>query len=402
MKFLHTADWHLGKILHRHELTPEIILFFDWLVKTIISEKVDVLLISGDIFDLANPANKDLKLYYHFLYRLAGLKIKTIITGGNHDSVSLLNAPAELLDTMNIHVIGGVPEDFEKQLIPITNDKGDIEAIVLAVPFLREKDLKVSFSADQEKTKSDTTAAAIKSHYDRLVDLSVEKYGMGIPLIAMGHLFMQGAITSDSEREIHVGTLQGIDGSMVHSAIDYMALGHIHKPQRISKQDHIRYSGSPIFLDFSEAGYEKVVISVDLHEGNTTIHPIKIPVFRQLLRLSGRCSEIKDTLQNYKNPYDLSTYVEIDVMEHVYNVSINYEVEAFKDQQNSDYKIIKSKITLPGISVIDQEYAEDWTASFTPADMIKRRLDSEIFEDDYRQELVNVYNEILDIESTQT
>lgn len=396
MKFLHTADWHLGKVLHRHEINPEIGLFFDWLEKIIIDEKVDVLLISGDIFDLANPSNKDLKLYYHFLYRLSALKIKTIITGGNHDSVSLLNAPAQLLDTMNIHVIGGVPEDFENQIIPITNKNGDIAAIVLAVPFLRERDLKVSISADQEKTKTDTTATAIKSHYDRLVDLSLEKYGTGIPLIAMGHLFMQGAITSESEREIHVGNLQGIDGEMVHSQIDYMALGHIHKPQRISKQDHIRYSGSPVYLDFSEAGYEKVVISVDFNDGKCAIHPIKIPVFRQLLRLRGSWSEIKDALHKYRNPYDLITYVEIDVFEDVYNISINYEVETFKEHQNTDYKIIKSKITLPGNVLKDQEYNDRWAASFTPNDMINRRLDIETLDDVYRQEIVSVYSEILE------
>lgn len=396
MKFLHTADWHLGKVLHRHEINPEIGLFFDWLEKIIIDEKVDVLLISGDIFDLANPSNKDLKLYYHFLYRLSALKIKTIITGGNHDSVSLLNAPAQLLDTMNIHVIGGVPEDFENQIIPITNKNGDLAAIVLAVPFLRERDLKVSISADQEKTKTDTTATAIKSHYDRLVDLSLEKYGTGIPLIAMGHLFMQGAITSESEREIHVGNLQGIDGEMVHSQIDYMALGHIHKPQRISKQDHIRYSGSPVYLDFSEAGYEKVVISVDFNDGKCAIHPIKIPVFRQLLRLRGSWSEIKDALRNYRNPYDLITYAEIDVIEDVYNISINYEVETFKEHQNTDYKIIKSKITLPGNVLKDQEYNDRWAASFTPNDMINRRLDIETLDDVYRQEIVSVYSEILE------
>lgn len=396
MKFLHTADWHLGKVLHRHELAAEIGLFFDWLETTLANEKVDVLLISGDIFDLANPSNKDLKQYYHFLNRLSTLKIKTIITGGNHDSVSLLNAPAELLDTMNIQVLGGVPDDFEKQIIPITDESGETKAIVLAVPFLRDKDLRVSVSVDQEKYKAETMPLAIKNHYDRLVELCLNKYGSEIPLIAMGHLFMQGSLTSDSEREIHVGTLQGIDGSMVHTAIDYMALGHIHKPQRISKQDHIRYSGSPIFLDFSEAGYEKIVISVEFQDGNTTIQPIKIPVFRQLLRLKGSWTEIKDALYNYKNPYDLITFVEIDIIEDAYNISINYEVEAFKEEQNSDYKIIKSKITLPGIVDTIQEYPEAWTASYTPTEMIKRRLDAETMDDMFKQELVAVYGEILD------
>ncbi len=396
MKIIHTADWHIGKILHRHDLTEEISMFFNWLETVIVNEKADVLLISGDVFDLANPANKDLKLYYHFLHRLAGLKIKIIITGGNHDSVSLLNAPAELLDTMNIHVIGGVPEDFEKQIIPITDERGTVVAVVLAVPFLRDRDLRVSISADQDKLKTNTLPVAIKSHYDRLVNLSHHQYGKNIPIVAMGHLFMQGAITSDSERDIHVGSLQGIEVSMVHPDICYMALGHIHKPQRISKQDHIRYSGSPIYLDFSEAGYEKMIISVDLCNGAIQIQPIKIPVFRQLLRLSGNWATIKDALQNYQNPYDLATFVEIDVLEESYNISVNYEVEAFKDIPNSQYKIIKSKIMLPTSAGIEQVDSATWEATLTPLEMINKRLESEVMDESYKGVLISVYGEIIE------
>jgi exonuclease SbcD len=396
MKIIHTADWHIGKILHRHDLTEEISMFFNWLETVIVNEKADVLLISGDVFDLANPANKDLKLYYHFLHRLAGLKIKIIITGGNHDSVSLLNAPAELLDTMNIHVIGGVPEVFEKQIIPITDETGAVVAVVLAVPFLRDRDLRVSISADQDKLKTNTLPVAIKSHYDRLVDLAHQQYGENIPIVAMGHLFMQGAITSDSERDIHVGSLQGIEVSMVHPDICYMALGHIHKPQRISKQDHIRYSGSPIYLDFSESGYEKMIISVDLCDGAIQIQPIKIPVFRQLLRLSGDWATIKDTLQNYQNPYDLATFVEIDVLEESYNISVNYEVEAFKEIPNSQYKIIKSKIMLPTSAGLEQVDTATWGATLTPLEMINKRLESEVMDESYKGALISVYGEIIE------
>jgi DNA repair protein SbcD/Mre11 len=396
MKILHTADWHIGKILHRHELNAEISLFFDWLEQTIISEKVDVLLISGDIFDLANPANKDLKQYYHFLHRLASLKIKTIITGGNHDSVSLLNAPSELLGVMNIHVVGGVPEDFEKQIIPISSSSGVIEAVVLAVPFLRDRDLRVSLSADLDTDRRDTIATAVKNHYDRLVQLALEKYGTEIPLIAMGHLFMQGSVTSDSEREIHVGTLQGIDDSIIHTRIDYMALGHIHKPQRISKQDHIRYSGSPVYLDFSEAGYEKIVVIVDFTKGQRFIQAIHIPLYRQLLRLKGSWSKIKESLHNYKNPYPLTTFVEIDVIEIEYNITVNYEVEAFKEETHSEYKIIKSKISVPGFSESNDVILDTLANTYTPLDMINKRIDVETVEQDVKLKLLSVYNEILE------
>ena len=112
MKILHTADWHIGKILHRQSLYDDISYFFDWLVQRITDEKIDLLLVSGDIFDLANPSNMDTKLYYQTLYRLSKTNVKVIITGGNHDSISLLDAPSSLLDVLDITVVGGAKDDI--------------------------------------------------------------------------------------------------------------------------------------------------------------------------------------------------------------------------------------------------------------------------------------------------
>jgi exonuclease SbcD len=144
-------------------------LFFGWLEAYILEEKIDVLLVAGDIFDMANPSNKDTKLYYTFLQRLSRTAVRTIITGGNHDSVSLLNAAADLLTELNITVVGGVPDDFLAQLVPIYDKNKKLECVVLAVPFLRDRDLRLSVSADQANEKQEIIPIAIKQHYDRLV-----------------------------------------------------------------------------------------------------------------------------------------------------------------------------------------------------------------------------------------
>ena len=142
MKVLHTADWHIGKILHKHALKNEIQAFFNWLLDVISQEHVNLLLVSGDIFDLANPSSKDREIYYRFLSRLAATETQIIITGGNHDSINLLDAPKEILQHLSINVIGGAKENIEEELIEIHDAQGKLAAVVAAVPFLRDKDLR--------------------------------------------------------------------------------------------------------------------------------------------------------------------------------------------------------------------------------------------------------------------
>lgn len=397
IKILHTADWHLGKMLYKYALNEDIILFFDWLEAYIITEKIDVLLVSGDIFDLANPASRDIKLYYNFLHRLSLTGVKTIITGGNHDSVSLLNAPATLLTSLNISVIGGVPEDFYNQLIPIENKKKETVAVVLAVPFLRDHELRASVAADQIEDKMDVIPLAIRRHYDLLVVEARRQYGQ-VPLIAMGHLFMRGALTSDSEREIHVGNLMGIDSQCIPEQISYTALGHIHKPQKVEKNEFIRYSGSPIYLDFSESMYEKMVVRVELSENRVEAHPVPIPKFRELLRLKGKLDEITTQLNQYKNPYPLKTLVEAEVIDKAFDATIIHEAQSLESIQSETYQVIKTRI-----SFLDQRQGndsrtemDDHIENLDPWQIFDIRLETEQMEAQSREALKIAYLHILE------
>jgi len=176
LKVLHTADWHIGKVLHKYPLRDELKLFFVWLTQLIEKESVDLILVSGDIFDLANPAVKDRELYYQFLSRLIKLDIKVVITGGNHDAVGLLNAPQRILDELNITVIGGATGNIEDELIEIKNKHGQTELVIAAVPFLRDKDLRTKENDEKYKNRTQAIREGIKDHYSKLAEICENKF----------------------------------------------------------------------------------------------------------------------------------------------------------------------------------------------------------------------------------
>jgi exonuclease SbcD len=398
MKIIHTADWHIGKVLHKEPLNDDIRMFFDWLEAYIYAEVPDVLLISGDIYDFANPSNKDQEMYYSMLSRLAKTGITTIITGGNHDSISLLNAPKPLLKNFKIHVLGGIDENHEKHIIPIKNKEGNLACVILAVPFLRERDLKTADTADKMTNDIDSVSLAVKSYYDRWVEMAQEKYGNDVPIIAMGHLFMRGSLTSDGEREIHVGNLQGIESKYIHSDIAYLALGHIHKPQRIGGNDRMRYSGSPIYLDFSEIKYQKQIVIVEIDDEQIKVVPESVPKFRQLLRLNGSMEEVKDSLTQFENKYPLQALVELDIVESGYSQAIINQLEDLVNTPHPDYKVIKYKISssIKEISGIPDFIQSGHFEQISPLQMLEKRLENEEIDDNVRDGLFRQYQEIIE------
>lgn len=400
MKILHTADWHIGKILHRQSLYDDISYFFDWLIQRITDEKIDLLLVSGDIFDLANPSNMDTKLYYQTLYRLSKTNVKVIITGGNHDSISLLDAPSSLLDVLDITVVGGAKDDIHHEIIPITGNHGAVECIVLAVPFLRDKDLRQSMQASEMADKSSFISEAIKQHYDKLVEMTVEKFGHSAPIIAMGHLYMQGSITSDSEREIHIGNLEGLDSKIIHPEIDYMALGHIHKPQKIGNKNNIRYSGSPVFLDFSERNYDKMVIEIEIEANEIkSITSVAIPKSREILKFTGDLTSVKNMLMVYQNKYPLTAFIEIEIQENEFDV---LKIQAMEDMIDSikseEFKILKNRIffdqTPDSMKVILNESRT--IQELTPMDIFRQKLSENNLNELEMKELTEIYVSLLE------
>lgn len=401
MKILHTADWHIGKVLHKHPMQDEIVMFFDWLVALIKRERVDVLMISGDVFDIANPSAADKTLYYSFLRRLYHLDITTIITGGNHDSVGFLNAPAEPLLEINAIIVGGATEDIKDEIIEIKNEKGNLALVIAAVPFLRDKDLRSRETDAQYANRTEAIKAGIAQHYKSLADICESEYP-GIPSIAMGHLYTVGADASESERDIHVGNAAAVDSSAFPESFNYVALGHIHRPQRIQQNDFIRYSGSPIALSFSEKEDRKSVIILDLVDGQLSVpQVVEVPKVRELRKFSGSLLQIKDRLKDYNPDFDLVSFVELDIHEEEFSSVVLAEVEELKQTyvDHPKFKILKGRTTFKtGTKDTSHLFTEgEMIEDLAPIEVFSRMIENEPIEEDRKSDLKDTFQELLDL-----
>jgi len=400
MKILHTADWHIGKVLHKHPLSDEMALFLDWLESVIRSQSIDVLLVSGDIFDVANPAVKDRSTYYGFLSRLIGTGTKVIITGGNHDSVALLDAPQEILRHLDVTVIGGAQDDLGNELIEIKDITEETKLVIAAVPFLRDKDLRNLSSDTAFDNRADALREGIRRHYHALGDICNQEY-KGVPRIAMGHLYARGASTSESERDIHIGNAAAVDSTVFSDAFDYIALGHIHRPQIVGGSEMCRYSGSPIALSFSEKNDVKTVLLVELSDGNLASPTvIEVPKARDLYKVSGTIQEVKSALEKYKPDFELVSFVEVEVTEEQFSTSILSEVDQLVAEY-SDHpkiKILKSRTQfLHGAKDTADLFEQGANIEdLSPKEVFDRRLDAESIPDNKKTELRSTFMELLD------
>lgn len=396
MKILHTADWHIGKILHKHSLAEEMSLFFDWLIKTIQKENIDLLLVSGDIFDTATPSSKDRAIYYQFLRRLSKTDTKAIITGGNHDSIGVLNAPSEILDVLDIHVVGGAKDPITDEVIELRNKDGELELVVAAVPFLRDRDLR-SIEQNVSTDRAEAIRQGMKLHY-KILSEHCASYTSNVPVIAMGHLYAKGASVSESERDI--GNQSSIPSDIFTDVFDYVALGHIHRPQIVAKNNHIRYSGSPIALSFSEKKDEKVVCLIETVENTIkSVNTISIPKHRALYRISGSYDDVVIGLQSYKNKLALKSFIEIVIKEDQFSPILISNVDALIDEYalsdeleilKNVYEFNKSKNNVNSFFTAGIDIQE-----VSPIDIFKTKLDDEFIDDDQKENLIDAFKEIL-------
>ena len=319
MRVLHTADWHLGqRFISGHERTDEHRHFLHWLVETVREQAVEILVIAGDVFDSGSPSNQALELYFDFLLQMQGTDCRDIVVvGGNHDSPATLNAPARLLRHLRVHVVGCVPDCFEDQVLVLNDAAGQPGLVVCAVPFLRDRDVRLSVPGETAEEREARLKQGIADHYARIAE--VEHVGQlkaqGLPVLATGHLYAAGAAPSDSERTIHVGNLGQVTAEHFPEVFDYVALGHLHRPQRVGGREHIRYSGSPIALSFSEIDHGKEVLLLDFAGGKlATLAALPVPGTRRLLRFHGALDEVVALLVAYDNTgYLLPAWVDVEV-----------------------------------------------------------------------------------------
>jgi DNA repair protein SbcD/Mre11 len=306
MKILHTSDWHIGRALYGRKRYEEFEQFLDWLIGCIETEGDEALLVAGDVFDNGTPSNRALELYYRFLCRVAGAGCRhVVVTAGNHDSPSLLNAPREVLRFLNVHVIGCMAEAAEDELVVLNDVNGKPELIVCAVPYLRDRDIRRAEAGETFEDKGRKLVDGIRDHYRQVGDAAAAKrseLGGNIPIIAMGHLFASGGqtIEGDGVRELYVGTLGQVHSDIFPDCFDYLALGHLHLAQRVSGSDVRRYSGAPIPMSFGEAGQRKTVVALNVDVNGVTVKEIAVPCFQSLATVRGDWNRITERITELK------------------------------------------------------------------------------------------------------
>ncbi|MEW7851374.1 exonuclease SbcCD subunit D C-terminal domain-containing protein [Massilia aurea] len=310
MRLLHTSDWHLGQTLHNFDRIYEHQCFLDWLVDTLDEERIDVLLIAGDIFDNANPSSLAHRQLYRFLQRARSRvpQLQVVVIAGNHDSPGRLEAPTPLLEAYGTIVVGNVLRgtdgevDLERLLVPLHDHDGKVAAWCLAVPFLRPGDVPRLRAAEGDEV---TEAAALDPYLQGTTLLYRQAYALararatdGQAIIAMGHCHMvDGQSSNDSERRIVIGGTEALPSSMFDPSIAYAALGHLHLAQKVGGRENVRYSGSPLPLSFSEVNYQHQVLRIDLDGSQATeIAPLFVPRAVALLRVPALPAPLDDAL----------------------------------------------------------------------------------------------------------
>jgi exonuclease SbcD len=312
MRLLHTSDWHLGHTLHDVPRDLEHERFLGWLVETLVAEAVDALVITGDVFDTANPPAQAQARWYEFLAEARRRRpaLDVVIIGGNHDSAARLDAPMPLLQAMGIHVIGAVrylPDeggrrlDVDRLIVPLTDAHGQVSAHVAAVPFLRTSDLPRTGRVAHEQraepgaslhaisddrpeiisdAQPDPLIEGVRQVYAQVLDAARARCKAGQALLATGHCYMVGTDVSRlSERRILGGNQHALPVDIFPDDVTYVALGHLHKAQRVGGRENVRYAGSPLPLALDEARYRHQVYVVEL-DGPALVGVRSVPVPR--------------------------------------------------------------------------------------------------------------------------
>jgi len=405
MRLLHTSDWHLGQSLHNFDRHYEHQRFLDWLLDLIVSESADALLIAGDVFDNANPSAASQRQLYRFLQqaRERAPQLELVVIAGNHDSPGRLEAPVPLLETQGVRIVGNVLRkadgsiDIDSLVVPLTTADGKIAAWCIAVPFLRPGDVP-----RLEAVEGDPYLAGIAELY-RLAEAHAQTLRQPHEaLIAMGHCHMvDGQMSSDSERRIVIGGTEMLPTGIFPPSIAYTALGHLHLAQSVGKHEHVRYSGSPIPLSFSETGYQHQVLSVEL-EGSVlrSVKPLMVPRAVPLLRVPARPAPIDDVLAELAaldlpdSPPYARPYLEVRVRLDAPEPGLRTRIEAAIEGKPVRLAKIETSSSTRGQSLEDAAVSLDQLAQLQP-DEVFRRLYRQKFDSDVPEEQLRAFAELV-------
>ena len=411
MKFLHTADWHLGLEFYHHDRSREHAAFLSWLLRTLQQEAVDVLLISGDIFDLHNPAQSSVRMFYKFLRQAqeAMPDLQMIVTAGNHDSAPRLEAPMPLLFGENLHIVGTIPRtdlgqpDYQQLVIPLKNKAGHVEAWCLAIPFLRAGDM-----ATRGGDNSDGYNADVARFY---ADTEAEVQKLKTPeqaVIAMGHLQVTEAqlVEGDSIEHRIPGETDGLPAGTFSAELAYVALGHVHRAQALGGREEVRYCGSPLPLSFAEKDYEHQVIFFETASGKVhAIRPVPVPVNVSLLSIPKTHQPLEKVLEELeklpnRRPADATDeepIIEVRVQLDGTETAVQYRIEEALEGKAVRLANINRKWEVLTRSDDTKTRSQNPEAlhTLTPISIFEKRF-GELKESDYWDDILGLLQESID------
>lgn len=402
MKILHTSDWHLGRSLYGRKRHEEFSEFLHWLSTTIENESIDALLVAGDIFDTSTPSNRAQEMYYRFLCRVAGSCCRHIVViAGNHDSPSFLDAPKELLRALNVYVVGAVTEDLEDEVIVLHDRQGHPEAIICAIPYLRDKDIRTVEPGETIDDKNVKLVLGLKNHYEKVCGLAEQKQAaftkdghQDVPIIGMGHLFTAGGKTVDGDgvRELYVGSLAHVGQDVFPESMDYLALGHLHVPQTVGDSAHIRYCGSPIPMGYGEAAQEKKVIIATFNTTTPAIEELSVPCFQPLERIVGSLGDIHARVEQLKQDGS-NAWLEIEYTGSEIGSNLREMLEETMTDSSMEIRRIKNKRLID--RVISGIHENETLDDLDVQQVFDRCLDTFEVDPEERAQLTHSYNEII-------
>jgi exonuclease SbcD len=379
MRILHTSDWHLGQNFMGKSREPEHRAFIDWLLDTVVSEKVDAVIIAGDLFDTGTPPSYARKLYHEFIVTLKQRShCQLIIVGGNHDSVATLEESRQLLALLNVTVVGGVADTPEEQLVTLNNQAGQAGGVLCAIPFIRPRDVVSGQAGESQQDKQRALQAGIRAHYSAVYAAACDlrdqlSDATPLPIIATGHLTTVGSSSSESVRDIYIGTLEAFPTDCLPAA-DYIALGHLHKPQQVADKEHIRYSGSPIPLSFDEAATEKQVVLVDFAKGMPPrVTPLPIPRSQPLQALRGSLIELQSAIDELDDPAAGKTlWLEAEVHDDDYLTDLAQRIQAMLEGR--PIELLRTRRARNKLQERIERHQQETLAELSVEEVFERRL----------------------------
>ncbi|MCJ8345417.1 exonuclease SbcCD subunit D C-terminal domain-containing protein [bacterium] len=369
MKILHTSDWHLGQRFHhltRHEEHSE---FLQYLVAYIATNRIDILIIAGDIFDNANPSREAEKLYFNFLKDMVNLGFcKTIIIGGNHDSASHLNAPKVLLEALDIHIYGELAEDLKDCIIDCSIPSQKLH--IACIPFLKDSDIRKESTEDSSHEIDKKIRAGITNIYHKVSQLMPSDSVN----IATGHLFALGSSLGDSERSIHVGNLGAISQEDIKQTFDYIALGHLHKTQSIDAKGFIHYCGSPIALSFSEAKQIKEFSVIHIKDSVLELERLEIPKFRELFQIKGKLDQVIQQIEELSTrTFAKTIWIEVKLSQN--QISKESYDQLFELCEEKGFELVKVLLDRQVDLIDSQKLFQKDISELSPKDIFDQKLD---------------------------